>query len=108
MLSTLKQVLGLLILGFAVMGFVAVPLEGKTGLEHARHFWAQPETQDAAQTLKAGVSEAATELEAEMNRPSDISSAASLRKHETVLKELMLKDSALEEQELTAQDLTAQ
>ncbi len=82
MLSTLKQVLGLLILGFAVLGFVAVPLDGQTGLQHVQRFWEKPETQEAAATLQAGVEKAATGLEEEMKRPTELSTAAELRKND--------------------------
>lgn len=52
-----------MILGFALLGFLGVPIFEKTGYEHLRDFLASPTAQEAGEELGNTLEELQSELE---------------------------------------------
>lgn len=52
-----------MILGFALLGFLGVPIFEKTGYEHLRDFLASPTAQEAGEELGNTLDELQSELE---------------------------------------------
>jgi hypothetical protein len=53
LIRSIKQILGLVTLGFAVLGFVHVPIFGASGLDHAKTFLASEEATEIKEELEA-------------------------------------------------------
>jgi hypothetical protein len=70
-LQNASRLLTLLMLGFAVMGFIQVPVFGKSGLNHVRDFLRSEPAQTAGTEIERSLSQMHLKLENELAQRSD-------------------------------------
>lgn len=72
-MESLRRVFGVLTLGFAAMGFVAVPIFDKPALQHVSDFLARPDVKEAEAEARKELDEWSQQLvdDAATTRPED-------------------------------------
>lgn len=73
MLTLARRILELTVGGFALLGFLYVPIGGKSGLQHAKTLWSSPLAREAVQEVAEMAGQVQRALEA--NRPPDAGTA---------------------------------
>jgi hypothetical protein len=69
--GTAKRIITLVVLGFAVLGFVGVPIFEKTGYEHLRDFLGSPTAKEASSEIEGHIESFQKELDAREKKRSE-------------------------------------
>lgn len=80
MLSSAKRLLSLIVLGFALLGFVSVPLGEKSGLAHVRDLVASTKFKDARAKITDEFKTAQEKLITELNEQGPASDSQSFKR----------------------------